>query len=143
MPEHVRVDVLTDDGLDNPVDQEINPSPVEPLRESLASVARLRIHEDIRELSSAEWNYRVDRARGAAANWLDSVERAPMEADSLDVSLGFLSVTSPSDRPPLLDAFPLSSTIDMLRIGSTGCLASRPSWSGSRWTSSYRGGRKE
>jgi hypothetical protein len=31
----------------------------------------------------------------------------------------------------------------MRRVGSTGCPTWRPSWSGSRWTSSYRGGRKE
>jgi hypothetical protein len=60
--------------------------------------------------------------------------------------IGFLSLTSPSDRPPLLAAFRqrlrelgmLSSTIDMRRIGSTDCPTWRPSWSGSRWTSSSR-----
>ena len=31
----------------------------------------------------------------------------------------------------------------MRRVGSTGCPTWRPSWSGSRWTSSYRRGRKE
>ena len=75
---------------------------------------------------------------------------APLVADAQQAGvprIGFLSATSPSDRPPLLDAFGkgcaslgglrvriLSSTIDMRRVGSTGCPTWRPSWSGSRWT---------
>jgi hypothetical protein len=38
------------------------------------------------ELSSDEEDYRPEDSRGGAANGLDSVEWAPMEADSLDVS---------------------------------------------------------
>ena len=89
-----------------------------------------------------------------------SLLAAPLAADAQQAGkvlrIGYLRVTSPSDRPPLLDAFRqrlrelgglrariLSSTIDMRRVGSTGCPTWRPSWSGSRWTSSYRRGRKE
>ena len=50
MPEHVRVDVDADDGRDHAVGQVINPAPAERLRESRASVAPLRVHEDIRGL---------------------------------------------------------------------------------------------
>ena len=69
--------------------------------------------------------------------------------------IGFLSLTSSFDAACStrsgkgcassggLRARILSSTIDMRRIGSTGCPTWRPSWSGSRWRSSYRWERKE
>ena len=70
--------------------------------------------------------------------------------------IGYLGVTSPSDRPSLLDAFRQglrelgwvegqNIVIDYrFAEGRVGRLPDlRPSWSGSRWTSSYRRGRKE
>ena len=85
---------------------------------------------------------------------------APLAAEGQQAGkvprIGFLSVTSPSDRPLLLDAFRqglrelgwvegqnIVIGYRYAEVGSTGCPAWRPSWSGSRWTSSYRGGRKE
>jgi len=69
---------------------------------------------------------------GAAAAW-PLAAHAQQQAGKAP-RIGFLSLTSPSDRPPLLDAFRqrlrelgwveariLSSTIDMRRVGSACC----------------------
>lgn len=70
--------------------------------------------------------------------------------------IGYLGVTSPSDRPSLLDAFRQglrelgwvegqNIVIDYRYAEGrvTGCPTWRPIWYGSRWTSSCRWGRKE